>query len=161
MSRNRILAATAGILLTAAGAALAADEPGNIIKYRQATMKAIGGHMGALAAMAKGEVSFTDEAFGHAHAISQLAEGLSSERYWPEGTGKGDVEGVESASLPEIWHDEAKFKEAITRLQEESKKLAELTDGGDFEQAAFAQQVGAMGKQGCGNCHETFREKKE
>ena len=34
--------------------ALAADEPSNLIKYRQAIMKAIGGHMGALGAVAKG-----------------------------------------------------------------------------------------------------------
>ena len=157
MSRNRMIAATAGILIAAAGAAFAADEPGNVIKYRQATMKAIGGHMGALGAMAKGEVSYTDEAFGHAHAIYQMSQGL--DRYWPAGTGKGEVDGVETRALPEIWHQGEKFQESIEQLQTESKKLADLTEGGDFEQAAFAQQVGAMGKQGCGNCHETFREK--
>lgn len=157
MFRIRVLVCAGGALLAAAGTALAVDEPANVIKYRQATMKAIGGHMGALGAMAKGEVSFTDEAFGHAHAIHQMSQGV--ERYWPVGTGKGEVEGVETRALPEIWHQGDKFKQAIEQLQTESKKLADLTEGGDFEQAAFAQQVGALGKQGCGNCHETFREK--
>lgn len=156
MSRNWILGSSTGLLLALAGGAFAADEPANMIKYRQATMKAIGGHMGALGAMAKGEVSFTDEAFGHAHAIYQMSE--SVDRYWPEGTGVGEVEGAETRALPEIWHQGDKFQESIEQLQTESKKLVDLTEGGDFEQAAFAQQVGALGKQGCGNCHETFRE---
>lgn len=157
MSRNWILAATTGVLVATVGAVFAADEPANIINYRQSTMKAIGGHMGALGAMAKGEVSFTDEAFGHAHAIYQMSQGL--DRYWPAGTGKGELAGVETRALPEIWHQGEEFQEAIENLRTESKKLADLTEDGDFEQAAFAQQVGALGKQGCGNCHETFREK--
>lgn len=156
MPRTSILGLAAGIALATAGSALAVDEPANVIKYRQSTMKAIGGHMGALAAMAKGEVSFTDDAFGHAHAIHQMSQNL--DRLWPAGTGKGEVEGVETRALADIWHQGEKFQQAIDRLQTESKALTDLTEGGNFEQAAFAQQVGKMGKEACGNCHDTFRE---
>lgn len=159
MSQKWIIGLAAGAVLAAASGAHAADEPANIIKYRQAIMKAIGGHMGALGAMAKGEVSFTNEAFGHAHAIYQMSQGV--DQYWPEGTAKGEVEGVDTRALSEIWHQGDKFQEAIDSLETESKKLADLTEGGEFEQAAFAQQVGALGKQGCGTCHETFREKRD
>lgn len=156
MSRMRILGFATGIALATAGPALAVDEPANIIKYRQSTMKAISGHMGALAAMAKGEVSYTDEAFGHAHAIHQMSETL--DRLWPAGTGRGEIEGTETRALPEIWHQSEQFEQAVNQLQTESEKLVGLTEGGDFEQAAFAQQVAALGKDGCGNCHENFRQ---
>jgi cytochrome c556 len=159
MFRVWILGITAGALMASAGHLNAADEPANVIKYRQSTMKAISGHMGALGAMAKGEVSFTDEAFGHAHAVHQLSQGL--ERYFPAGTAKGEVDGVETRALPAIWEQNDKFQQAIEQIQAESKKLADMSEGGEFEQAAFAQQVGALGKQGCGNCHETFREKQD
>lgn len=159
MFRSWTIGLTAAAVLAAAGAVHAADEPANVIKYRQSIMKAIGGHMGALGAMAKGEVSFTDEAFGHAHAIYQMSEGL--DQYWPAGTGKDEVDGTDTRALPEIWHQGEKFQQAIESLRAESKNLADLTEGGDFERAAFAQQVGALGQDGCGNCHETFREKRD
>lgn len=152
------LAAGALVLSGAFGSAvaLAADEPVNVIKYRKAIMSANGGHMGALAGMAKGEVTFTDEAAFHAEALNQLSQNL--ERLFPEGTGKDQTE-EESDALLVIWEKPDEFRQAIQKLQEESAKLAELTASGNFDQVAFAQQIGQLGKQGCGNCHETFREK--
>jgi cytochrome c556 len=152
------LAAGALVLSGALGGAvaLAADEPANVIKYRKAIMSANGGHMGALAGMAKGEVTFTDEAAFHAEALNQLSQNL--ERLFPEGTGKDQTE-EESDALLVIWEKPDEFRQAIQKLQEESAKLAELTASGSFDQVAFAQQIGQLGKQGCGGCHETFREK--
>jgi cytochrome c556 len=144
-----------GALLWSAAAAtvtLAADEPANLIKYRQATMGAIGGHMGALSGMAKGEVSFMDEAVGHAHAISEMSKNLA--RLFPEGSNK---DAGKTAALPAIWEQPAQFQQAIEALQAESAKLVEVAQSGD--QAAFATQLGALGKNGCTNCHNTFREK--
>lgn len=132
----------------------AADEPANIVDYRKSTMRAIGGHMANLGAIAKGEVSFTDDAFGAAHAIHQMSMNLA--RLFPEGTGQGET-GEESRSLPAIWEKPDEFQAAIEALQEESLKLAELTESGEFEQAAFARQVGMMGKEGCSTCHDGFR----
>ena len=155
MHRATILGVTTAIALGVAGQALAVDEPANVVKYRQAIMSAIGGHMGALSAMAKGEVSFTDDAHAHAAAIHQMSQTV--DRLWPAGTGRGELQGVETRALADIWHRGDEFQQAITRLQDESQKLAQLTEGGNFEQAAFAQQVGALGREGCGNCHEPFR----
>lgn len=144
-----LAAATAG-----AGAGFAADEPVNIVKYRKAIMGANSGHLGALAAMARNQVSFRDTAHSHARALNELSQNLA--RLFPEGTGKGDTE-EESRALPAIWEQPDKFQEAIDTFQTESQKLVELTEG-NFEQAAFAQQVGALGKEGCGTCHDSFRE---
>ena len=155
MQRATVLGITIAIAFGAAGQALAVDEPANVVKYRQAIMSAIGGHMGALSAMAKGEISYTDEAQAHAQAIHQMSQTV--DRLWPEGTGQGELQGVETRALPDIWHRGDEFQEAITRLQDESQKLVQLTEGGEFEQAAFAQQVASLGRNACGDCHEPFR----
>jgi cytochrome c556 len=160
--QRRFKGLAAGLVLAAVAfgstAALAADEPANVVKYRKSTMSAFGAHTAMLGAMAKGEVSFTDEAAGHAHAIHEMTQNLA--RLFPEGTAKGEVD-VDTRALPAIWEQPDKFQQAIEQVQQESEKLVQLTEGGSFEQAAFAQQVAALGMNGCGNCHETFREKRD
>ena len=133
--------------------ASAADEPSNLIKYRQAIMKAIGGHMGALGAVAKGEVSFTDEVVGHAHAINEMSKNVL--RLFPEGSGY-EVDKKTNA-LPAVWEQWADFEAAVKALQDESAKMITAAESGDA--AAFGQQVGALGRDGCTKCHDTFRYK--
>ena len=133
--------------------ASAADEPSNLVKYRKATMTAIGGHMGALGAMAKGEVSFTDEAVLHARAINDLSQNLL--RLFPEGSGyEADKK---TNALPAIWERREDFEKAVKSLQDESAKMVTVAESGDA--AALGQQVGALGRNGCSNCHDTFRYK--
>ena len=149
--------AGAGLLAATLGAgAFAADEPANIVKYRQAFMKANGAHITMISAVVKGEVSWTDELAGHAHALHEQSQNLL--RLFPEGTGKDDTE-VKSAALPVVWERWDEFQQAAQAFEQESAKLVEVAESGD--QAAIAQQLGALGKQGCGNCHETFREKQD
>ena len=131
----------------------AADEPSNLIKYRKATMTAIGGHMGALGAMAKGEVSFTDEAVLHARAISEMSQSLL--RLFPEGSGY-EVDKTTNA-LPAVWERWSDFEAAVKSLQEESAEMVTVAESGDA--AAFREQVGALGRDGCSNCHDDFRYK--
>ena len=160
MSRQpRVWSAVAGAGLLAAAlgtAAFAADEPANIIKYRQAYMQANGAHITMIAAMVKDEVSWDDELVGHAHALHEQSQNLL--RLFPENTGKGDTE-VKSVALPVIWERWDEFQQAAEAFEQESAKLVEVAESGDS--AAIAQQLGALGKQGCGNCHETFREKED
>ena len=148
------LGACAAAAMLLVGTAQAANEPSALISYRQATMKAVGGHMGALAAFAKGEVDFVDDVAGHAHAINELSKGLA--RLFPEGSGK---EAGETRALPKIWEDWAGFEAAIKTMADESAKLAEVAKVGDS--AAIAAQVGVLGKEGCGGCHKPYREAKD
>ncbi len=134
--------------------ASAADEPANLVKYRQAIMKAIGGHMGALGAVAKGEVSFSDEAVGHAHAINEMSKNML--RLFPQGSGY-EADNKTNA-LPAVWERWADFEAAVKAMQDESAKMITAAQSGDT--AAFGQQVGALGRNGCTNCHDTFRYKK-
>lgn len=149
--------AIAGVALAAASLATpgarAEDEPAALIAYRQSIMKAIGGHMGAIAMVAKGEVSFTDEVAFHAGAINEMSKHLA--RLFPEGSGK---EAGDTRALPVIWEKWDDFTAAAENLGVLSEKLAEVAESGD--RALIASQTGELGKKGCGGCHETFREKK-
>jgi cytochrome c556 len=153
--------AGAGMLGAAIGtAAFAADEPANIIKYRKAFMDANGAYTTMIAAVVKGEVSFTRDIAANAHALAEQGKLLTAnlQQLFPQGTAKGET-GEKSAALPVIWEKWGEFEQAAQKFEEESAKFAEVAQGGD--QAAIAQQLGALGKQGCGNCHETFREKED
>jgi cytochrome c556 len=156
----RNIAASAVLVLMTFGSSLAfaADEPANIVKYRQNFMRANGAHIGMIAAVVKGEVGLTDELAKNAAALAELGEMLSAnlQQLFPEGTEKMD--GLKTAALPTIWEKWSEFEQIAMRFQEESAKLAEVAQGGDM--AAIGQQLGVLGKQGCGACHETFREKK-
>jgi cytochrome c556 len=157
-SRLRTLAAGTGlVLMIAGGMAWAADEPVNIAKYRQNFMKANSAHLGMIASVVKGEVSLTDEIEGNAEALAEMGEMLSAnlQQLFPEGTDK--AAGLKTAALPAIWEKWSDFEQIAMRFQEETAKLAEVAEGGDI--AAIGQQVGVLGKEGCGACHETFREK--
>ena len=160
MSRQpRVWSAVAGAGLLAAtlgAAAFAADEPANIIKYRQAFMSANGAHITMVAAMVKDEVSWDDELVGHAHALHEQSQNLL--RLFPEGTAKGDVE-VDTRALPVIWERWDEFQQAAEAFEQESAKLVEAAESGDA--TAIAQQLAALGRSGCGDCHETFREERD
>jgi cytochrome c556 len=143
---------TALAITLGAVTANAVDEPANLMKYRQSTMKAINGHMGAIAAVVKGEVSFSDELFGHAHAINEMSKNLL--RLFPKGSG---AEAGKTRALPAIWEKPAEFEAAVMSLQVESAKLMQVAKAGDM--GAIGGQVGALGKNSCGGCHTDFRKK--
>jgi cytochrome c556 len=155
---RRTIATLAFASTLGAAAAYAADEPDNIVKYRKAFMDANGAHITMIAAVVKGEVSFTDELAAHAQALAEQGKLLTAnlQVLFPEGTGKGD--GPDTAALPAIWEKWSEFEQDAKAFEEESAKLAEVAAGGDM--AAIGEQLGALGKQGCGGCHESFREKK-
>jgi cytochrome c556 len=121
-------------------------------------MDANGAHLTMIAAVAKGEVSFTDEVAAHAQALAEQGKLLTAnlQLLFPEGTGKGA--GPDTAALPVIWEKWSEFEQAAQAFEQQSAKLLEVADSGDM--AALGQQLGALGKEGCGGCHQTFREKK-
>jgi cytochrome c556 len=158
-SRLRTLIAGTALVLVVAGGTMAwaADEPANVVKYRQNFMKANGAHLGMIASVVKGEVSFTDEIAGNARALAEMGEMLSAnlQQLFPQGSDK--AAGLKTSALPAVWEKWSDFEQVAMRFQQETAKLAEVAQGGDM--AAIGQQVGVVGKEGCGACHETFREK--
>lgn len=159
--RARLIRRTAAALAFASGlgaaAAFAADEPANIVKYRQSFMTANGAHLTMIAAVARGEISWTDELVGHAHALHEQSKNLNAhlQQLFPEGTGPGATE-VETRALPAIWERWDEFEQSAQDFETASAELVEVAEGGDT--AALGQALGSFGRDACGGCHETFRQ---
>ncbi len=151
--RTVLLAGGALAVVLGLGASIghAVDEPANLVKYRQATMRAIGGHTAAIGSVVKGETSFTDEVAIHARAINELSQNLL--RLFPEGS--GEETGEKTRALPVIWDRWHDFETVVTTLQEQSAKLREAAESNDMD--AVRREFAVLGKEGCTACHDTFR----
>ena len=150
--RNALFALLA-VVVAVAGmvTAGAADEPENVLKYRQSVMKSHAAHIGAIAAVVKGEVSYGGHVAAHARALHALSMMLPD--IFPEGSAVGA-----SRAKPEIWQDRAKFDAAVKGFQTATGELATVAEGGDL--AAIGAKLEQTGK-ACGACHKPFRAKKQ
>ncbi len=149
-----ICALAAGLALGLAGQSLAAGSPENLVKYRQAVMKAIGGHTAAIASVVKGETSYGAHVANHARGIKDMS--LIVQDVFPPESGPDSFK--DTRALPKIWAEPAKFQEAVTAFQGAAAKFAEVAEGGDM--AAIGAALGELGKS-CGGCHKPFRAEKE
>ena len=84
--------------------------------------------------------------------LSLIPLWMLSGAMFPPGSGQ-----PASAALPTVDSDQTGFKAAAEKAEGLAEKLGETAKGGDVKAtlAAFA----ALGKEGCGGCHETFRKK--
>ncbi len=139
----------AGLLATTA--TVQAADPENYIKYRQAVMKAIGGHMGATGQIVRGKVPEDAELALHAQALADLSADLT--RLFPEGSDFGETEAKAA-----IWEDPAKFEQAANTARDATAAFAAAVKGGDSDKIAAARKD--VGKS-CKGCHEDFRQKDE
>ena len=123
-------------------------NPENEVKYRQAVMKAVGGHMASMAAILKGKVHGSELKL-HANAMADLADIVPG--VFPEGTGNaGNTEALEN-----IWTEAEKFKEAMDRYVSASRGMQKAAASGEVEQIGSA--INELG-QSCKGCHDDFRE---
>jgi len=142
----------ASLLLAAAGAVAAAPAAAQFAKsedaihYRQSAMFLQGQHFGRVAAMANGRVPFDAAA---AAANAELVATISRLPW------AGFAPGTEGGKAkPDIWKEQAKFKELSDKLQADTEKLAAAAKGGNLD--AIKAQVAATGET-CKSCHDTFR----
>lgn len=141
------LSAVAAICL-GVSAAIAAGEPQVV---RQEEMKKVGGAMGAIGAIAKGEKPYDAEAVKA--ALTTMAEvGKTFPDHFPAGT----ETGLESEAAPAIWQNMDDFKAKAAKLAEVAEaQLAAMP----ADQAAVGETMKAVGAT-CGDCHQTYRLKK-
>lgn len=142
------LALIATLLITGT-AQVQAEEAENYIKYRQAMMKAIGGHTGAISQIMRGKVAPEGDLLMHSLALAALNRNLT--RLFPEGSDFGETKAKEA-----VWSDWAKFEQAAAEAKQATADLAAKAAGGDRRQIANAWK--AVGKS-CKGCHKEFREK--
>ena len=144
---NKIALIAAALIVSVPAAQ--AEEPENYIKYRQAVMKAIGGHNGAASQVVRGNVSPEGALAMHADALAALTRDIAS--LFPEGSDFG-----ETAAKPEVWSERAEFEKAAEDSGAAAAAFAESVSGGDAEKIAAAfKDLGET----CKGCHKQFREK--
>jgi cytochrome c556 len=139
-----------GILIALVPLSLAA-EPAKIVKYRQAYMSAIGGHVGGLASLVKGEYEAEGHLAIHADAVSKLVTADDITALFPEGSAT-----EKSHALPAIWDDFDDFAEKAKAAEHAAQAMNEAAQSGD--KAAIGKAMGALGKS-CRNCHDDYRER--
>ncbi|MDM0082701.1 cytochrome c [Variovorax sp. J31P179] len=138
------LAATSFALALPASAQFA--KPEDAIKYRQSAMFIQNQHLGRVAAMASGRVPYdAAAATANAEVVAMI-----SKLPWA-GFGPGTEGGK---AKPDIWKEQAKFKELNERLMTETEKLAAATKAGNLD--AVKAAVSSVGET-CKTCHDTFR----
>jgi cytochrome c556 len=111
----------------------------------------MGQHFTRLAAMAQGKIPFDAKAAADNAALVETMSKLP----WV-GFGEGTDQGGNTKAKPEIWTDNAKFKDAAEKMQAEAVKLSAAAKTGKLEDLKSA--VGATGGS-CKNCHDNFRNK--
>ena len=147
MKKTACLALAAGILLTGPVFAQFAKTE-DAVKYRQSALFVMGQHFSRVGAMANGRVPFDAKvASENADVVAELAK-LPWAAFGP-GTEGGK-------SKPEIWKEQAKFKEHSDKMQAETTKLAAASKTGSLDslKTAFAATADS-----CKACHDAFRNK--
>jgi cytochrome c556 len=148
LMKFRTLFAAALIGAAAFAPAIAADEPQVV---RQEMMKQVGGAVGDMGKMVKGEADFdAAKALAALTAISEVAATFGE--HFPAGS----ETGRDTEAAPAIWSDRAGF----------DAKLAAFKTSADAAVAAAPADLDALKAvfgpltQNCGTCHETYRVKK-
>ena len=147
--RSVFYAAIAAVLLSI-GLGQSAHADSHEIKFRQSVMKAVGGTMGGLAAVLKGQTS-SSHADPLAHTMYEISKVVP--HIFPKGSDFG-----ETGALLTIWEKPADFTMAVAAFQAAALNLSKVAH--DFDMSTFGPAFGALGKS-CKGCHENFRKKKE
>ena len=145
-------------LALAAGLAgvAAAHEPAASITERQALMKLVGASFGSIKmAIDSKDAAQIKAAEGRARAIAAASAAIPT--MFPAGS---DAKAGKTAALAKIWEDPAGFKKAAETMGQRATALADALKSGEAGAAATALAAfGELGKEGCGNCHGTYRAK--
>lgn len=143
------IAAAAAFLAMSAPASAQFAKPEDAIKYRQSALFVMGQHFGRVGAMANGRVPFDAKvAADNAEIVADMAK-----LPWA-GFGPNTDKGGNTRAKPEIWAEQAKFKEGSDKLIAESAKLAAAAKTGNLDslKTAFAATAGT-----CKACHDAYR----
>ncbi|MDB5892136.1 MAG: cytochrome c [Polaromonas sp.] len=145
------IAAAVTLVAFSAPASAQFAKPEDAIKYRQSALFVMSQHFGRIGAMVNGRVPFD------AKVASENADIVADMAKLPwAGFGPGTDKGGNTRAKPEIWTEQAKFKEGSDKLVAESAKLAAAAKTGNLDsiKTAFAASADT-----CKVCHDAYRNK--
>jgi cytochrome c556 len=154
--KTRFIVTIGLAVLLSGGVALhvVAQDPAEAIKKRQEFMKEFGGYAKAINEYLEKGVGTPEDVKAKAAEIKE--ESAEIPGLFPAGTSMDDGVG-KTAAKKEIWDKSDEFKAAAENVGVLAGKLEAAAATGDKQQIADA--FGALGKDGCGGCHKTFRAK--
>ena len=145
------IAAAATLIVLCASASAQFAKPEDAIKYRQSALFVMGQHFGRIGAMASGKAPFDAKAAAdNAEIVAEM-----SKLPWV-GFLAGTDKGGNTKAKPEIWTEQAKYKENSEKLMAETAKLSAAAKTGNLDtlKTAFAATADT-----CKSCHDTYRNK--
>lgn len=149
-----IVLAVVAAMGTAAVYIVRSDAANPVVDQRRALMKDNAKRMEAIN-------NFLQKDQGDLPAVAAAAQTIQADAakipgLFPQGTSLDDDVG-ETGAKPEIWAEFDAFKTAASKLGELAAATAAAAGAGD--KAALGTAFAAMGKDGCGACHQRFRQK--
>lgn len=147
------IVAAGGLIM--AGEMSQAQDPGAVIKERQELMKENGNAMKTIGGYVQAGVGTLDDVSAAAATLAQNA--IDMPDLFPQGTSMTDVTDPENGAKPVIWENWNEFIGDADALEFEALELKELADNGNAD--AIGAQFEILGTEGCGGCHQTFRQK--
>ncbi len=135
-------------LLFASSASAQFAKPEAAVDYRESVMTIMSTHFGRLGPTVKGQVPLDAAKVQSDVAIVAMMAKLPWGAFGP-GTDGGHAR-------PEVWSDNAKFKQISDEFQANVAKLASAAQSGDLAQIRTA--YGDVGES-CKTCHDSFRKK--
>ena len=146
MRRFASLAVAAACAAMSLPAAAQFAKPEDAIKYRQSSLFVMSQHFGRLGAMVNGRAPYD------AAAAAANAEVVADMAKLPWAGFSAGAEG--GKARPDIWKEDAKFKERQQKLLEETGKLVTAAKAGNLD--ALKAQFGPTAAS-CKACHDSFR----
>jgi cytochrome c556 len=129
-----------------------ADSP--VIAQRRALMKEMGKQMGIINDFLEKGTGTAADATAAVNLIQTDSAKIPD--LFPQGTSLDDNVG-ETGAKPGIWANFADFKQHAEHLGELATATAATIPVG--EKTAISDAFANMGKDGCGACHQTYRQK--
>jgi cytochrome c556 len=131
-----------------------------MIKYRQNVMKSLGGHVGAVDRLVRGQVPRMDQLELHATAARDVARTISTlfptNSIPPEAEFAGAT--VATDALASIADKPEEFEKAAKETINATEELVIVVQAGNKQELSLAfKRVG----ESCKSCHKDFRKKEE
>jgi cytochrome c556 len=154
LSTGRLLQAVTLILaLAGISTTMLAQDKETVVKNREALMKGQSKDLGSVKAYIDGK---GDQAQAETGAANLTQSMKKIPDVFPPGSDATSTDG-KFATKPVIWSDWNKFLETQKTAAGKAEVLLAAIKSGD--KATIQTAFGDLGKNGCGACHETFREK--
>ena len=146
--RSTLFAALAVAAIVAAPAASAQfAKPEHAVKYRQSAMYVMNYHIDRIGLMANGRVPYD------AKAASEHAELVAAVSRLPWKGFTPNTDKLSNSVLPELWTEQAKFREISEKLMGDTARLAAAAKTNNLDEIKATFRVTA---DTCKKCHDAY-----